>query len=145
MRISELARLAGVSTKAVRYYETLGLVDATRLANGYRDYGEHDVQLVREVRALGDLGIRAHQSRPFLDCIIAGNRQGDDCPESVATYRAAIDEIDGRIAELVERRSAVSALLESAVARTAPQCEFAPSGAAAIASEQPIPIIKERR
>ncbi|MEU1669239.1 MerR family DNA-binding transcriptional regulator [Streptomyces sparsogenes] len=45
MRISELARRAGVTTKAVRYYESLGLLRPGRLANGYRDYNEHDVRL----------------------------------------------------------------------------------------------------
>ncbi len=36
MRIGELAREAGVTVKAVRYYESLGLLDAARLGNGYR-------------------------------------------------------------------------------------------------------------
>ena len=38
MQISELARLTGASTKAVRYYEDLGLLEPLRLPNGYRDY-----------------------------------------------------------------------------------------------------------
>ena len=36
MRIGELARRAGASTKAVRYYEQLGLVVAARRSNGYQ-------------------------------------------------------------------------------------------------------------
>jgi DNA-binding transcriptional MerR regulator len=39
MRIGELARQAGVTAKAVRYYESLGLIAPRRLANGYRDSG----------------------------------------------------------------------------------------------------------
>ena len=38
MRIGEVARQAGVTIKAVRYYESLGLVSAQRLGYGYRDY-----------------------------------------------------------------------------------------------------------
>ncbi|MEV1086053.1 MerR family transcriptional regulator [Streptomyces sp. NPDC050211] len=57
MRISELARQADVTTKAVRYYESLGLITPERLANGYRNYDEDDVRLVREIRTLHLLGI----------------------------------------------------------------------------------------
>lgn len=39
MRIGELAGLAGVSTKTVRYYEQLGLLPTPdRRPSGYRDY-----------------------------------------------------------------------------------------------------------
>ena len=56
MRIGEIARRVGLTTKALRYYESLGLVTPTRLRNGYRDYGEDDVRLVRAVRLLNELG-----------------------------------------------------------------------------------------
>jgi MerR family regulatory protein len=40
MRIGELAQRAGVSTKALRYYEQLGLVTPGCRPNGYRDHDE---------------------------------------------------------------------------------------------------------
>ena len=57
MQISQLARRAGVTTKAVRYYESLGLLTPSRLANGYRDYDEHDLRLTQEIRVLNGLGL----------------------------------------------------------------------------------------
>jgi DNA-binding transcriptional MerR regulator len=69
MRIGELARQAGVTTKAVRYYESLGLLTPARLTNGYREYDEHDVRLANEIRALSALGIPVERTRPFLDCL----------------------------------------------------------------------------
>ena len=77
MRISELAHHAGVSIKAVRYYETLGLITPRRRANGYREYDADDVRLVREIRVLSGLGIPAKRTRPFLDCLAAGRRHAD--------------------------------------------------------------------
>lgn len=47
MRISELARCAGVSTHAIRHYESLGLIQARRLASGYRVF---DDTVLRELR-----------------------------------------------------------------------------------------------
>jgi DNA-binding transcriptional MerR regulator len=117
MRIGELARQTGATPKALRYYEQVGLLDAERLSNGYRDYDERDVRLVREVRALGALGIRADQARPFVECLVAGHEQGDDCAAPLAVYRAALGELDHRIAELGRRRDAIAALLVEAEAR----------------------------
>ncbi|MCW2798542.1 MAG: thiol-specific antioxidant related protein/peroxidoxin BcpB [Aeromicrobium sp.] len=127
MRIGEVAQQAGVTVKAVRYYESLGLVEAQRLDNGYRDYDDHDVRLVHEIRALGTLGIRAELSRPFLDCLVSGNAQGDDCPASLDTYRSAITDMSSRINDLTERRDALIALLASATGRGEPLCDLTPT------------------
>jgi DNA-binding transcriptional MerR regulator len=124
MRIGELAQRAGVTVKAVRYYESLGLVTAARRSNGYRDYDDHHVRLVREVQTLKGLGIRAEQTRPFLDCLVSGNEQGDDCPASLDTYRDAISDMTRRIDELGARRDAVRDLLERAGRRSVPLCEL---------------------
>ncbi|GGY01400.1 MerR family transcriptional regulator [Streptomyces hiroshimensis] len=117
MRISELARRAGVTTKAVRYYESLGLITPGRLANGYRDYDENDVRLAREIRALRRLGIPAERTRPFLDCLQSGRRHADDCPASLAGYREAVDELTERIGELTARRAALISQLQEAAHR----------------------------
>src|SRR5215213_4578908 len=97
MRIGELARRAGVSAKAVRHYESLGLITASRLANGYRDFGEEHVRLVREVRELNQLGIPVDRTRPFLECLADGGEHADDCPSSLAGYRDAIDALTMQI------------------------------------------------
>jgi peroxiredoxin/DNA-binding transcriptional MerR regulator len=117
MKIGELARRAGVTTKAVRYYESLGLVTAGRLANGYRDYNEHDVRLVREIRTLSQLGIAVEDTRPFLECLAAGSAHADDCPASLAGYRHAIDELTRRIDGLAARRAVLMAQLRQAAYR----------------------------
>ena len=117
MRIGELARTAGVTTKAVRYYESVGLLDAARLPNGYRDYDEYDVRLVREVRGLAALGIKVEQARPFLECLVSGRDKGDDCAAPLAVYREVIGELDERIVELSARREAVAGLLADAEGR----------------------------
>ncbi len=125
MLIGEVAERAGVTVKAVRYYETLGLVTARRLANGYREYDAGQLRLIRQIHELGRLGITAERSRPFLDCIVSGRRQGDDCPASLETYRTAIAELDHRMSQLAERRAALESLLASASSRTEPLCELA--------------------
>ena len=44
MTIGELARRAGVTTRTVRYYEEIGVLEGSkRAANGYRVYSERDI------------------------------------------------------------------------------------------------------
>jgi peroxiredoxin/DNA-binding transcriptional MerR regulator len=117
MRIGELARRAGVTTKAVRYYESLGLLAPVRLTNGYRDYDEHDVRLTQEIRALCRLGIPVEGTRPFLECLALGHRHADDCPAAMAGYRDAIDELTQRIEGLTARRAVLVAHLHEAAHR----------------------------
>ncbi len=123
MRIGELADRAQVSQKALRYYESLGLLTSARLSNGYRDYDEEDVRVVEEIRQLSRLGIRVEDTRPFVECLTAGHQQGDDCATSVDAYREAIAELDARAEELRRRREELAALLDRAEARAACGCE----------------------
>ncbi|GAA4842494.1 MerR family transcriptional regulator [Kitasatospora terrestris] len=117
MKISEVARRAGVTTKTVRYYEAVGLIAPARLANGYRDYSPHDARMVREARALNQLGIPVERTRPFLECLSEGRGHVDDCPSSLAGYRAAIDDLTERIDALTARRAVLVEHLRDAAHR----------------------------
>lgn len=111
MHISDLAERAGVTVRAVRYYESRGLVRPARAANGYRTYTEQDVAVVREVKALLSLGLTAEQTYPFVECLRAGNDRADVCPPALAAYRSRIAELDDRIAELTTLRGKLAGLL----------------------------------
>jgi len=114
MHISDLAAEAGVTVKAVRYYESQGLLRPRREANGYRAYTKQDVVVVREVKALLSLGLTAEQTYPFIECLRAGNERADVCPASLTAYRTRIAEVDQRIAELAELRAKLTDLLADA-------------------------------
>lgn len=118
MQISELARRAGVSLKAVRYYERLGLVMPSRLGNGYRDYTDDDLQIVGEIRSLAAAGISPSLARPFIECLREGHDHSDDCPSALAAYRDSIAALDQSIASLIMRRRILAARLDAAAART---------------------------
>ena len=54
--IGEVADRLGISTRTLRYYEQLGLVEpAGRSPGGSRRYSEHDVQRVRRIFELRDV------------------------------------------------------------------------------------------
>ncbi|MDA8343977.1 MAG: redoxin family protein [Thermaerobacter sp.] len=115
MRVSEAARRAGVTVRALRYYEKLGLVTPRRAGNDYREYDPLDVALVREIKGLMDLGFAVSDTRPFLECLLAGNARADVCPESLAAYRRAIDDLSERIEQFAARRATLVACLDAAI------------------------------
>jgi DNA-binding transcriptional MerR regulator len=114
MHIKDLAERAGVTVKAVRYYESRGLISPRRESNGYRAYDDADVRVVREVRALLSLGLTAEQTYPFVECLRAGNDRADVCPASLSAYRARIADIDARMSELGGLRRQLADLLAAA-------------------------------
>ncbi|MET9557136.1 MerR family transcriptional regulator [Streptomyces sp. NPDC006645] len=122
MRIGDAAAAAGLTPRALRYYEEEGLLRARRLASGHREYGPEDVHRLRAVRRLLEAGLTIGDLKAFVDVLdmlypmdgeAAGPGPGpherlDHCPVAEVTLRrlAALDE---RIEGLVEARNRLAA------------------------------------
>ncbi|HKN52307.1 MAG TPA: MerR family transcriptional regulator [Amycolatopsis sp.] len=120
MRIGELARRAGTTTRALRFYEAQGLLTARRTANGYREYGEAELQLVTEILTLQTVGLSLDETRPFVECLRSGHETGDSCPSSIEMYRRKLAEADACLARLSALRAELAAKLAEALARQDP-------------------------
>jgi DNA-binding transcriptional MerR regulator len=67
MRIGELAEQAGMSTKAIRYYEQIGiLTPPARTASGYRSYDEAALGRLGFVRATQAVGLTLGEIRQVI-------------------------------------------------------------------------------
>jgi Cu(I)-responsive transcriptional regulator len=66
MTIGEAAQRSGVSAKMIRHYEAIGLIEASRRANGYRSYGAADVAVLRFIRHARDLAFPLEDIRRLL-------------------------------------------------------------------------------
>ncbi len=118
MRIGELSRRTGVSARMLRYYEQQHLLTSTRSANGYREFGEGDVDRVRQVRALLDAGLPTRFVRAVLDMGLAGGAVVDGwTPTCTATFagqlRAELARLEEHVACLTRSRDAVRRYLET--------------------------------
>jgi MerR family copper efflux transcriptional regulator len=68
LTIGRLALLSGVSAKAIRYYESVGLLPpAKRSANGYRSYSRADLNRLILLRRLRLLGVSLEALKPLLE------------------------------------------------------------------------------
>ena len=97
MRIAELADLAGVSVRTIRYYHQAGaLPEPPRRANGYRDYSADDLVTALRIRQLTASG---------LSLAAAGALAADPSPQADEDVLEAADrDLAAQIALLTERR-----------------------------------------
>jgi DNA-binding transcriptional MerR regulator len=125
MRIGELARRAGTTTRALRFYESQGLLEAQRSANGYREYDEEDFRLVNEILTLQAAGLSLDDTRPFVECLRAGHEAGDSCADSIEVYQRKLAEVDACLDRLNSVRAGLLAKLAGALARQPGPCGVA--------------------
>jgi MerR family copper efflux transcriptional regulator len=121
MRIGELASRSGLSTKTIRYYESIGLIPAPeRLPSGYRDYEESALDALAFVRAAQAVGLSLGEIRG----IVALRDEGQvPCGYVVELLRARSAELDRRIAELRALRGELRRLVEQAEHLDPAECD----------------------
>ena len=63
---SEVQNKTGLTRKAIEYYEEKGIIDPVRLENGYRDYSEKDVEILKKVSLFSKLGLSLKEIREII-------------------------------------------------------------------------------
>jgi MerR family transcriptional regulator, mercuric resistance operon regulatory protein len=68
MRIGELCRQSGVKPGTIRFYERRKLLKVpSRTASGYRSYVPQDVQVVKGIKQLQELGFTLMEIKELID------------------------------------------------------------------------------
>ena len=73
MRINELEKALNVSRANIRYYEKEGLLNPSRKENGYREYDENDVAILKKIVIYRKLGISIQDIRGIFDGTVVLN------------------------------------------------------------------------
>lgn len=76
MKIKQVEELVGITSKNIRFYEEQGLLSPERADNGYREYRQSDVDVLKKIKLMRKLGISVedihkvleHHS-PLADCL----------------------------------------------------------------------------
>lgn len=127
MRIGDAAVAAGMTPRALRYYEQQGLVTARRTPSGHRVYDAEDIRRLRAVRALRDAGLTVGDVRAFAHLLhtmpadgvpdlIPRDPASGRCPAMEEVARRRLADLDARIERLSQLRARLAARLGEPVA-----------------------------
>lgn len=104
--VRQLARLAGVSPRTLRYYDQIGLLKPSgRADNRYREYGDEAVLRLQQILFFRELdlpldGIRAILDRPGFDAVATLRDHRQALGARAARLQALIGTVDRTINHL---------------------------------------------
>jgi len=56
--VQKLGKLAGISTRTLRYYHEIGILKPARISSsGYRIYGQKEIDLLQQILFYRELGV----------------------------------------------------------------------------------------
>ena len=112
MKIGELARRTGTTTKTIRYYESIDLLaEPERTDSGYRSYAEAAVDRLRFIREAQGTGLSLLEIRSILELKDAGSRS---CEHTTELVKRHIADIDAQIEQLRRARRELVSMAERA-------------------------------
>ena len=130
MNIGQAATLAGVTTKTIRYYESVGLIAvADRRSNNYRDYGDREIAELRFIHRARSLGFSVKE----VGDLLALWRDRSRASQQVRALASAhVKEIQRKVAELEAMKRTLQTLIGKCHNDDRPDCpileDFASGG-----------------
>jgi DNA-binding transcriptional MerR regulator len=98
--IGELARLAGVATSALRYYEKAGLLAPPPRASKRRQYDPRVLGRIRIILLARDAGFSISETRTFLNGFPVGTRPALRWRAMAKRKLAELDELTTRLSQM---------------------------------------------
>lgn len=120
MNIGQAARSSGLSTKMIRYYESIGLLKpAVRSDSGYRLYQQDDLHTLAFIKRSRDLGFSLEEVAKLLTLWQDRQRASADVKALAMQH---IEALNKRIEELVSLRDTLSDLAAHCQGNDRPDC-----------------------
>ncbi|WP_343562678.1 Cu(I)-responsive transcriptional regulator [Kiloniella sp. b19] len=120
MKIGEASDQSGVSRKAIRYYESVKLIEAAgRTTAGYRDYSEKDVEILKFISRARGLGFSIPEVSALVDLWKDQNRTSAQVKELAMAH---LQQIENKIAELQAMRDSLLPLVDRCPGDNNPDC-----------------------
>ena len=105
LKINEVEALVGITKKNIRFYEEKGLLSPSRNSeNGYRDYGEAEVAVLRRIKLMRKLGVPIDEIRRMQE---GSQTVGDGMRRHLITLERERQNLEEsvRLCELLKERA----------------------------------------
>lgn len=103
--ISKVSKLLGISTRALRYYEQIGLIKSEKIKDyAYRVYSPETVTRLNQILILRKLRIPLKQIMDIL--------QNNDAKMALSVFQSNIEEIDEEVTALSTIKSILNTFIE---------------------------------
>jgi DNA-binding transcriptional MerR regulator len=107
-RIGELASSVGLTTRTIRYYEEIGLLDSVRrVEGGKRLYSDQDNQRLRFIKRLKDLGLTLAEMQELEDIYRIDRTNRRVLPRLLQLLESHATRIDNRVRNLNKLRNEI--------------------------------------
>ncbi|MGB1336800.1 Cu(I)-responsive transcriptional regulator [Planktomarina sp.] len=119
MNIGEVAKMAELPIKTIRYYEEIGFIQPKRSANGYRSFRVSDVHKLAFLGRARSLGFSIEDCRALLQLYENDTRASADVKQIAQEHLA---RIDAKVKELQAMRNTLSDLIDACAGDDRPAC-----------------------
>ncbi len=119
MKIGEVATKAGVTNRAVRYYEELNLIKSDRLSNNYREYSEEALDKVKFISRAKKLGFSIYECSSLISLFDNEKRKSFEVREIAIRKR---EELKKQIKELKDLEKSLEWLIKKCPGNDKPNC-----------------------
>ncbi|WP_445487737.1 MerR family transcriptional regulator [Niallia sp. 03133] len=101
-----MVRQTGVSARSLRYYEKKKLLIPKRTKNGYRHYGQADIERIQLIKFYLGLGLRTNEIARIVECPENESVDHFQCAyEAISLYESKLKEVQQQIEVLKEQEN----------------------------------------
>ncbi|MBQ9121163.1 MAG: MerR family transcriptional regulator [Clostridia bacterium] len=109
MKINDVERITGLTQKAIRLYESKGLIRISRDGNGYRNYSEEDVETLKNIKLFRSVGISVSDIKLYLFGVMSIDELIDKRKEEILKESGKNSE-KYRVCESISNRTPLETL-----------------------------------
>ena len=115
-QIGDVAKMLGISQRTVRYYEELELIAAERTPGGYRVFGEAQVEKLRTILALKEIGMPLEEISKLIHLRQHGTIGSETAPKLLSYLKDKTEEMKGTVKKyntLIRELEAVMKIIDN--------------------------------
>lgn len=119
MQIKDAAQASGLPAKTIRYYESLGLLQSERSANGYRRYRDSHVEQMRFLHRARSLGFSLDECRDLLELYSDPGRASAEVRQIAEQH---LEEVNAKIERLIALKASLTDLIDRCPGNESSDC-----------------------